>query len=304
MWWMEFSLDPGAVALIALVSALYARAVRTLRRRGHDVGRGQQAAWWGGVALTAAGLLGPIDSLAEDLLSAHMAQHLLIADLAAPLFLVGLRTPVLQNMLPPAAMRPLARARRLRKLGRTLRRPLVAIPVYVGVLYGWHLAFAFEAALNNGFVHVLQHDSFVAAGLIVWWPALEPDKARMRGELWKIGHIIGARFAGMFLGMAFLIMRSPAYEGFYGNRAAEHGLTPLSDQQLAGGMMLGLDGAIMIFALAFFFWRSAEDADRDEAASRPAARALSDPAPAAASPAEARPPGAGAPPRASGDRVA
>ncbi len=38
-------------------------------------------------------------------------------------------------------------AARLRKMFRTLRRPLVAIPVYVALLYGWHMAFMFEGAL-------------------------------------------------------------------------------------------------------------------------------------------------------------
>jgi hypothetical protein len=51
----------------------------------------------------------------------------------------------------------------------------------------------------------------------------------------------------------------------------EHGIAPLTDQQIAGGMMLGLDLAIMFFALAFFFFRSAADHDRAEAAERAAA---------------------------------
>ena len=70
----------------------------------------------------------------------------------------------------------------------------------------------------------------------------------------------------MFLGMAFIIMRSPAYAEFYGDRAREHGLSPLTDQQVAGGMMLGLDLLVMLFALAFFFYRSAQDHDRAERA--------------------------------------
>jgi putative membrane protein len=267
---VEFAVDPGALTVLALATGLYVRAVRVLQRRGHRVGRWQQAAWYGGIALTAAGLLGPVDALADELLAAHMGQHLLIADLAAPLLLTGLRTPVLQNYLPPPVLRPLARSTGLRRVGRTLRKPLVAIPVYVVVLYGWHMAFAFEAALNNGAIHALQHESFVAASMIVWWPALEPDRARLGGQLWKMGHIIGARFAGMFLGMAFVVLRTPVYQGYYGNSAREHGLSPIADQQIAGGMMLTLDAIIMIFALAFFFWRAAEDADRAEREERAA----------------------------------
>jgi putative copper resistance protein D len=263
---VRFSFDPAVIVGVLVVESLYVRAIVVLRRRGREVGAGQQAAWHAGVLLTAVGLLSPIDSLGEDLLSAHMAQHLLIADLAAPLLLVGLRTPVLVFFLPRAALVSLARRRRLRRLFRFARRPLVAIPIWVLTLYGWHLGFAFEGALENDLLHAVQHESFVAASLLVWWPVIGPKRARLQGELWKIGHLLGARLAGMMLGMAFLILRAPAYEGFYGGRAREHGLTPLEDQQLAGGLMLTLDVAIMLFALGFFFWRAAADHDRAERA--------------------------------------
>jgi len=265
-----FSFDPAVILGVLLVQALYVRAVVKLRRRGWEVGAGQQIAWHAGVALTAVGLLSPIDGLGEELLSAHMAQHLLIADLAAPLLLIGLRTPVLVHFLPRAALVSLARRRRLRAVFRFIRKPLPAISLWVLTLYGWHFAYAFEGALGNDLVHALQHQSFVAASLLVWWPVLEPKRGRLHGELWKIGHLLGARLAGMMLGMAFLILRAPAYAGFYGEKAREHGLSPLSDQQLAGGLMLTLDIAIMLFVLAFFFWRSAVDHDRAQRAAAPA----------------------------------
>ena len=262
-------MEAGALIGIVLAEVLYLRAVHVLGGRGYEVPFWQQVAWHGGIALTAAGLLSPIDGLAEDLLSAHMAQHLLIADLAAPLLLVGLRSPVYAFLLPRPALVAVARRRRLRKVFRTLRRPLVAIPVYVALLYGWHMAFLFEGALSSDALHVLQHWSFVFGAVLVWWAPLDPKRRRLHGELWKIGHLIGARLAGMFLGMAFVIMRSPAYDA-YGDSAREHGLSPLSDQQLAGGMMLGLDFLVMVFALCLFFWAAARDADEEEAATRPA----------------------------------
>ena len=257
----------GALISLVLAEVLYLRAVRVLGVRGYDVPFWQQVAWHGGICLTAIGLLSPIDGLGEDLLSAHMAQHLLIADLAAPLLLVGLRSPVYAFLLPRPALVALARRRRLRRIFRAIRRPLLAIPVFVVLLYGWHIAFMFEAALDSAPVHVLQHWSFVFGSVLVWWAPLEPKRRRLHGELWKIGHLIGARLAGMFLGMAFVIMRSPAYDA-YGESAREHGLSPLGDQQLAGAMMLGLDFLAMVFALCLFFWASARDADA--ATTRPA----------------------------------
>jgi cytochrome c oxidase assembly factor CtaG len=254
------------IALIALAVWLYARAVRILASRGYRVPAGQQSAWYGGMALTAIGLLSPIDGLGEDLLSAHMGQHLLIADLAAPLLLIGIRSPVYAFVLPRPLLVTLARRRGLRRAFRWLRRPVVAIPVWIVILYGWHLAFAFDAALRHPLVHALQHESFVAGSLLVWWSVIEPKHRRVPGELWKAPYVLGARLAGMFLGMAFIIMRSPAYAAYYGNAARDHGISPITDQQIAGGMMLALDLLIMLAGVAFFFHRSAQEHDSAERA--------------------------------------
>jgi len=256
------------LATIAVAEFLYLRALRVLKRRGVEVPAGQKALWHLGISLWTVGLVSPIDGRGDHLLSAHMAQHLLIADLGAPLLLAGARYPVLMFLLPRPALVALARRRRLRNVFRKIRRPLVAIPIYIAILYGWHMAFMFEAALDNQAVHVLQHWSFVFGSALVWWAPLDPKRRRLHGELWKIGHILGARLAGMMLGMAFVIMRSPAYDAF-GGAAREHGMSPLGDQQLAGGMMLSLDFLVMVFALCLFFWASARDADEAEAATRP-----------------------------------
>ena len=152
-----------------------------------------------------------------------------------------------------------------------MRRPLVALPIFVLTLYGWHFASAFEGAMRNELLHALQHESFVIAAILVWWPALEPKRVRTPGELWKIGHLLASRLASMMLGMAFVFMREPAYGGFYGDRAREHGLAPLADQQIAGALMMSLDAILVVAVLSWFFWRSAGDADRAEAARASAA---------------------------------
>ena len=258
------------VVWLVLLEGLYLHALRVLRGRGVAVPRWQVAAWHAAMALWIAGLLSPIDDLGDDGLSFHMLQHLLIADLAAPLMLVGLRNPVLAFFLPRPVLVPLARTRWLRGGFRVLRRPLVALPVYVLVLYGWHFSVFFEAAVRHPLVHALQHASFIAIGVLVWWSVLEPKRRRLRGELWKIGHILAARFLAMFLGMCFVLIRQPIYTGVYGSGERALGLTPLADQQLAGGMMVSLDIALMVFALAFFFSRAGQQYDTDEA--RDAAR--------------------------------
>ncbi|HZH23572.1 MAG TPA: cytochrome c oxidase assembly protein [Solirubrobacteraceae bacterium] len=249
---------------LIVAEALYVRALRVLGGRGVRVPRAQVACWHTGLALQAIALLSPLGALADELLSAHMAEHLLLADLGAPLLLAGLRNPLLGFFLPRPVLVALARRRRLRAAFRMLRRPLVAIPVYALVLYGWHLTFAFEGAVRHELVHAAQHASFIFAGVIVWWPALEPKRRRLRGELWKIGHILAARMLGMFLGMGFVLIREPIYTGVYGS-GERRGFDALGDQQTAGAMMVAVDILIMAFALADFFWHAAQQHDRDEA---------------------------------------
>jgi cytochrome c oxidase assembly factor CtaG len=268
---VELSLAFGPIAAILLAEALYVRAVRVLARRGYRVPFWQQAAWHAGVACNAIGLVSPLDALSEELLFAHMGQHLLIADLAAPLLLVGVRSPVYAFMLPRRALTQVARRRRLRRAFRWLRQPVVAVPVWILILYGWHFSFMFEAALRSEWVHLLQHQSFVFGSLLVWWSVIDPKRRRLPGDLWKVPYLIGARLSGMFLGMAFVLMRSPAYDQ-YARTAPEHGWSPLTDQQVAGGMMLALDLAVMLFAISFVFYRSAQDHDRAERLSAAAGR--------------------------------
>jgi cytochrome c oxidase assembly factor CtaG len=262
--------DPGQLVLVLGTEALYLRALHVLRQRGVGVPATQIVFWHLGIALWAIGFFSPIHTLGDELLSAHMAQHLLIADLAAPLLLAGVRNPVLMFYLPKPVLRTLARSGWPRRAFRWLRRPLVAIPLFALVLYGWHFSFAFEAAVRDPLVHALQHMSFVTAGVLVWWSALDPKRRRLRGELWKVPYIIGARMAGMFLGMSFVLIRVPVYTGVYAAGDRGHGLTALGDQQLAGAMMVTVDLLIMVFALCFFFYRASQDADAEDRRQREA----------------------------------
>jgi putative membrane protein len=257
---VSWSPSPAVIALLGMAFVLYVRAVRRLDARGYEVPRLQQAAWHGGLLVTAIALVSPVDTLGGELLGLHMAQHLLIADLAAPLLLAGMRWPVHVHILPRPVLVAFARRRRLRRAFALVRHPVAAIVLYVLLLYSWHLAPLMNAAVESDWVHTLQHQSFVLGSVLVWWPALEPQRRQLRGELWKIGHILAARVGGMFLGMALIVMREPAYD-VYVESAPRHGLSPVADQQLAGGLMLSLDFFVVLFALSFFFWHAARQED-------------------------------------------
>jgi cytochrome c oxidase assembly factor CtaG len=266
------SFQPGPVLGLAVLALLYARAVRVLGRRGYRVPAGQQAFWWIGFACLTAAFLSPLDSEALEAVSAHMAQHVLMADIAVPLMLIGIRNPVLQFFLPRPILEPLARRHGLRAFFRRLRNPAVAIAAYTTVLYAWHLGPTFTAALENDFVHALQHQSFIAFSALLWWPLIEPNHRRLPGHLWKIPYIVGARLPTMFLGMAFVVAQTPFYSSFYGSGERGNGLSPISDQQLGGAIMMVVDIVTLMVVLTTVFWRAAREDDAntpvDEAAAQ------------------------------------
>lgn len=265
------ALDPILVLLLLLASGLYGRALRVLARRRLHVPRWQQAAWWIGIAVLAIGMLGPPAAYDDRLLSAHMAQHLLIGDIAAPFLLLGMRTPLLLFYLPRAALVLLARRRWLRRAFALVRRPLVALPLYVATVYAWHLPALFEGALEQPLLHALQHEAFVLANLLLWWPVIEPQRRRMGGQLWKIGYVFAARMSTMFLGMMFVFARGVLYADAYGPGSRE-GLAPRADQQTAGGLMLTLDIVVMVVAVCWFFWLASREHDSSGAPQEPPTR--------------------------------
>jgi putative copper resistance protein D len=252
--------DPVIAAMLLLASGLYVRALRVLRRRHLHVSTWQQAAWWIGIALLTIGLLGPPDAYDDRLLTLHMAQHLLIGDVAAPFLLLGIRSPLLLFYLPRSALVLLARRRWLRRAFAVLRRPLVALPLYVLTVYAWHQSALFEGALRHPLLHAAQHTSFMAVNLLLWWPVIEPQRRRMGGQLWKIGYLFAARMSTMFLGMVFLFARGVLYAGAYG-RGMREGITAHADQQAAGGMMMTLDIVIMTVTACWFFWLASREHD-------------------------------------------
>jgi putative copper resistance protein D len=270
---MRFAFDPVVLLMIALACWLYVRALGIVRRRGLRIGRGQQACWWFGIALLTIALNGPLDAYDGELMSAHMAQHLLLGDIAAPFLLAGLRAPLLLFYPPRPALVLLARQRWLRRIFSVLRRPLVALPIYVLTIYAWHASILFEGALHHPLVHALQHESFLAANLLLWWPVLEPQRRRMPGHLWKIGYIFAARMSTMFLGMIFVFTRGVLYESSYGTGERPLGYSPRGDQGTAGGLMMTLDIVFIVGSLAWFFYHASQQEDRDQAAAAAAASA-------------------------------
>jgi putative membrane protein len=224
------------LASLGVLGAAYAVRAHTLVRRGAPVPTFRLALFAAGLGVLAVALLPPFADFAEgDLFVAHMAQHLLLVDVAPPLLLAGLTGPLLRPVL---AALP-ARARRL-------THPWVALPLAFALLLGWHLPVLFDAAVRHEPVHVLEHVSFVVAGLLVWVPVLETLPApAWFGAGAKLGYLLLWRLGQTVLGNVLLWATVP----LYGAYADADRLGALYDQRLAAALMMG-EGTVVFLALA------------------------------------------------------
>jgi putative membrane protein len=231
---------PAVVASIATAAVVYARGVRSYRRHLPSVSRGRLVAFLAGLACLWAALASPIDAAAEARLSAHMLQHILLLAAVPALILLGHPFLPLMRGLPGVLrrgiIRPLTRQRWLRGALHAVTHPVVALVVSSAILWGWHLPASFQLALRVPVVHVVEHLSFVAGGLLFWWPVIQPWPSRPR---WPAGamvpYLLVADVQNTVLAAILTFadrVLYPFYEAAPGTAA-----TALGDQVLAGVLM-------------------------------------------------------------------
>lgn len=257
--WGAWSLDPGVVVLLVLAGAAYGVGFRRIRRRaGHRVVTTAQAAsFWAGLAVLAVALLGPLDAVAEALLSVHMTQHLVVGLLAPLLVAIGAPGTVMAWALPPATRRQLRRMLRAAPLARAARRSspgvaAVAVAAHTVAFWGWHAPPLYDLALRHGALHAAEHLTLFATGLLLWWVVVATRWRERSGTavLWLF-------LAGLQGGaMAALLTLAPHafYAAHHATTAAWH-LTPLDDQQLAGAVMWVPGGLVYAVPAVVLFAR-------------------------------------------------
>jgi putative membrane protein len=144
--------------------------------------------------------------------STHMVQHLLIGDLGPLLIVLGLAG------------------------SSRLVQPLVALPLWAVSLVVWHLAPAYDAALDHAWIHQLQHLSFLVTGLLLWAALLLPGPARFT-SLWKLPYAGVMWLVPLTLSQIFLWSGHSYYRRY-----------TLSDQRAGGGVML-IEGSFVMLGV-------------------------------------------------------
>jgi putative membrane protein len=249
--------DPWVVVPLYASGLLHlAGTLRLWRRAGQARGvrHWQVACFWSGWALLALALVSPLHWLGERLFLAHMIEHELIMVVAAPLLAAARPVGALLWALPQSFRRGLGRTARWRPVAsvwRTVSDPLAAALLHAVALWAWHMPALYNAVLANPLMHRLQHVSFVLTALLFWWSLLY-GRARERGYGAAVLYLFATMLHSAALGILLTLSRSVWYpeQAVF---AAQIGLTPLEDQQLAGLVMwvpagLIYTGAALLFA--------------------------------------------------------
>ncbi|HEX4752630.1 MAG TPA: cytochrome c oxidase assembly protein [Solirubrobacterales bacterium] len=244
-----------SITLPILIGVAYFYRVAQLRERGRQPSFARQASFTVGMSMIVLATVGPMDELADNFVYGHMIQHTILLEEASLLIALGLTGPVLGPILTKPGLRRL----------RGLTHPVVAFFIWAIVMYGWHAPPAYQLAAENEVVHLCEHACFVGAGVLMWLALLGPfPKPEWFGNGARAVYAGAVHFASM--GLANILMWSgTALYPFYAAGDEAHGLSPITDQSLAGVVLMAQSLITMFCILAWLVLRWAkQDTERQE----------------------------------------
>lgn len=248
LWELHPSVVVGCLALVA--GYLVFLVPRHPGLAGSSERTWRSAAFVAGVATMFVALVSPLDPLSDEyLFSAHMVQHILIAFLAPALFVIGLHREPMERLL---------RNRWIDLVERAVGRPRVAWPLFVVILWVWHLPVLYEATLHSEGIHISEHLLFLVTGTIFWWPVLTTVEERRLEPLPAVIYLFAASLANGLLGIILTFVPAGLYPSYLHPEDSlgllpllrgRWGITPAFDQQLGGLFMWVLGSVIFILAI-------------------------------------------------------
>ncbi len=254
----SWTLAPGPLALVAVLGFAYVRRWSALRAEpgARTAGAGRLAAFLGAMAVLLVALISPLDRLGEQLFAMHMVQHVLVLDLV-PIFLMLALTKTL--------LRPVTRrVQVLEQRAGLLAHPAFAVVLYVATMAFWHVPALYDAALENPTIHVVEHVTFINAGLLYWWHLLSPVRGRISiGPFGPVVYMLVTKLLVSFIGIAITFAPSALYP-FYADGPRVWGLGAGDDQAVAGAIMAVEQSVVMGIALAYLFVKALAESDKED----------------------------------------
>jgi cytochrome c oxidase assembly factor CtaG/polyferredoxin len=250
----SWSVPPGLALLLLAAAALYLRGWSRLHRaRPARFPARRLLAFFSGLAVIAVAVASPLDAFGALLLSAHMLQHLLLLAVAPALLLLGAPDAALEMGLPRALMRdaiaPLRAASPVRAVARMFGSPAIGLSAMALAMWGWHVPAAYELALRSPAWHQVEHATFLAAGILFWFPVLRPwpGRPRLHGAMRPL-YLLAGDLANTALA-AVLTFSDRLLYPTYADAPRLFGLSALADQSL-GGVLMWVPGSLVFLAPA------------------------------------------------------
>jgi putative membrane protein len=236
-----------ALVLVPALTIAYLVAVRRLATP-----RWRIASFLAGQALLLVAFVTPLQALAlHYLLAAHLLQNVVLAEWAPALCVLG---------VPPALAAGLRRV----AVVRFLTQPWIALPVWLATYFVWHVPALYDSALRQpSTLLLLEHACYFASGCLLWWPVLQAAPRALSSGA-KALYLFVAFVLASPLGLLLTLLPSPVYS-FYERAPRLWGLSPLTDQRIAG-VAMAAEEAVVFFAafLAFLLRFLREEEARDE----------------------------------------
>ena len=240
---------PLEVFPITVAGVLYWHRAMVLSWDGRRVPAWRQVCFGAGLATIAIALFSPIGHVSEELVIAHMGEHLLIGDIASLLLVLGLTRSLLQPLL---AIRVFDRL-------QVLTHPAVALPLWAFNLFLWHIPALYQDAYGAAPAHALEHTTFLFFGCLMWMPVFGPlPMPTWFTAGWKVVYVIVMRLIATVLGNVLMWDGQVLYN-VYAAGQAKHNIDAITDQSIAGVVMM-VEGVFLgLGVLAWFFFRAASE---------------------------------------------
>ena len=179
----------------------------------------------------------PIADLDHQLLTVHMIQHLLLMTISPPLIWLGEPVMAFSNTSRRQALNTPSRFKTpLLNLAKVLTQPAFCLFAASVVLVGWHIPFVFSLAMKSEVWHLLEQATFLTAGLLFWWPVVQPWPSTVRPDWSIILYLFFATLPCDILS-AFLVFCDRVVYPAYLSSSHFFAFSPLGDQQCAGALM-------------------------------------------------------------------
>ncbi len=273
----SWALEPVLGASLLLTAVVYARGWHALHRQmpaRFPVWR--LACFLAGLVTVYVAIASPLDAFAGLLLQVHMIQHLLLMVAVPPLLLLGAPPVALLRGLPARvakdALGPFLAWPALWRAARWLTHPLVCWSAFVAATWLWHVPVLYQLALRHPVWHAVEHATFLATGLLFWWPVVQPWPSRARWPRWSIPLYLLMADLQNTVFAALLVFSERLVYPAYAVVPRLGGLSALDDQVAAGAIMWVPASLVLLVPAAVITMRllSPAPASRPEPAPPPA----------------------------------